>query len=410
MKHRYLLSALALLIAAIAAIIAGCGGGSSGSATGTFERGTGGGDGSWTVLVYLNADNDLERFGIINFNQMEKVGSNARLNIVVQMDRSPGYDSSNGNWTSTRRYLVTKDGDLSAINSTLIEDIGEVDMGSPETLREFIQWGQQSYPATNYCLIIWNHGSGWRTAPQTITTKNVSFDDTSGTSISTVDLPYALASASPQIDLVAFDASLMQMTEVAYEMRNSATLLVGSEESPPGDGYVYDRWLAPLAASPGMSPRQLGTIIAQEYIKAYTNQYPVTQSLVQLSNVAAVAEAADDLAAAIIPHASTSAAALRTARTSAQAYAFDYYKDLLDYAGLVNQLVPDLAVSAAYSKLQTALSSAVLYEAHTGSEVQRSHGLSIYVPAPSEYLDRYEDIAFSRDYPNWARWLEAQKE
>lgn len=394
-----------LVISVILALLTGCGGG-GGSATDKFKGDT---SGSWTVLIFLNADNDLERFGILNMNQMEKIGSTDQVKIVVQMDRSPGYDSSNGNWTGTRRYLVTKDNDTDTINSTMLEDMGEVDMGDPDVLREFIQWGQQNYPADRYCLVLWNHGSGWRTAAQTkALSRNISFDDTSGTSIQTTDLAYALEAASPRIDCVAFDASLMQMIEVAYEMRNSAEILVGSEESPPGDGYVYDRWLGRLAASPGMNSRQLGQVIADEYVDSYTGKYDVTQSVLVLANVDAVARAADDFAAAVRPHAASNASALRTARTNAQSYAFDYYKDLLDYASLVNQVIPDPAISNAYTRLQSAMSSAVVYERHTGTRVERSHGLSIYMPSPWEYLTRYEDIGFSAEYPNWAELIKAQ--
>lgn len=398
-----------MIATVVGLLVAGCGGGPSGSATATFKNATGEGD--WTILVFLNADNDLERFGILNFNQMEKVGSTSRVRIVVQMDRSPGYDTSNGNWIGGRRYLVTKDGDTNIIHSTLLQQMGDVDMGSPDTLREFIRWGQQNYPASHYCLVIWDHGSGWRAAKTAEpATRNVSFDDTSGTSIRTVDLPYALSSASPPTDVIAFDASLMQMLEIAYELQGSGGVMVGSEESPPGEGYVYDRWLSKLAASPGMSPRELGATIAQEYVNAYVNQFDVNQSVVELARVRGVAQAANDLAAAIIPHATTDSAALRTARTSAQHYAFDYYKDLLDYAGLVNQLVPDPAISAAYRRLQSALSAAVIFEAHTGTSVERSHGLSIYVPDPADYISRYETLSFCRDYPNWAAWLKAQAE
>lgn len=408
---RLRLLATALLI--IAATLSGCGGGGGGSATDRFKDATDGGNGDWTILVFLNADNDLERFGLLNFNQMEKIGSTSRVKIIVQIDRSPGYDATNSNWTSTRRYLVTRDTDTSTIHSTLLEDMGEIDMGNPDALSDFIAWGQQNYPSSRYCLVIWNHGSGWRSAERAAIpeiSRNVSFDDTSGTSIRTDDLPVALASASQPIDLIAFDASLMQMVEVAYELRQSAHVLTASEESPPGDGYVYDRWLGPLTSNPGMSAPELGRLIAQKYVEAYTNQYDVTQSVVDLTKVTAVADAADDLAAAIIPNASSNAAALRSARESSQAYAFDYYKDLLDYAGLVKQMVPDAAITAAYSKLQTALSQAVFYEAHTGTSVSRSHGLSIYVPTPSEYLSRYETLSFSRDYPNWAAWLKSQRE
>jgi len=408
LKQRWL--PLIAVLAALA-VLAGCGGGRSpGSATGVFK---GAGDGDWTVLVYMNADNDLEPYGIINFNQMEQVGSTARVRIIVQFDRSPGYDSSNGNWTGCRRYLVTKDSNPDIINSTLLQDMGEVDMGSPDTLRDFVRWGQQNYPASHYCLVIWNHGSGWRMATRLTTTpRNVSFDDTSGTSIRTVDMPYALAAATRPIDLLAFDASLMQMLEIAYEIRGSAVVLTGSEESPPGEGYPYDRWLARLLASPGMDARELGTAISQEYVGYFAepgHQYSVTQSVVDLANIQPVAQAADDLAKAVIPHASTDADALRAARQNAQAYAFDIYKDLLDYARVVNQLVPDPNISAAYSRLQSALSAAVLFEAHTGASVERGHGLSVYVPAPGDYLTRYENLSFSRDYPNWAAWLKAQK-
>ena len=416
MKQRFLPLAAILIIFLL---LAGCGGGKSGSATDKFKGATGGGEGDWTVLVYLNADNDLEPYGILNFNQMEKVWSTDRLRIVVQMDRSPNYDRSNGNWTGCRRYLVAKDDDPDIMHSTLLQDMGEVDMGSPDTLRDFIRWGQENYPASRYCLVIWNHGSGWRSAKTEslrAIPRNISFDDTSGTSIRTVDMPYALSAASPQLDILAMDASLMQMLEVAYELRNSTPLLVGSEESPPGEGYVYDLWLSKLAAAPWMSAQELGKVIAQEYVNYYAqpeHAYPVTQSLVDLSKVQDVAEAANDLAAAIIPHASTNAAALRTARQSTQFYAFNFYKDLLDYASLVNQLVPDPAISTAYTRLQSALSAAVIYEKHTGADVDRSHGLSVYLTAPGEYpeyMSRYRNLSFCRDYPNWAALIEAQKE
>ena len=42
----------------------------------------------------------------------------------------------------------------------------ELDMGSAETLSEFIEWAMASYPAERYCLVIWNHGTGWRKAEE----------------------------------------------------------------------------------------------------------------------------------------------------------------------------------------------------------------------------------------------------
>jgi hypothetical protein len=109
----------------------------------------------------------------------------------------------------------------------------------------------------------------------------------------------------------------------------------------------------------------------------------------------------------------TDASALRTARRNAQSYdSDDAYKDILDYASLVNQLIPDPAISAAYIRLQTALAGVTIYEGHTGSSLSRSHGLSIYVPEPSDYTsyykNNYENLSLSADFPNWASMIKAQ--
>jgi hypothetical protein len=83
---------------------------------------------------------------------------------------------------------------------------------------------------------------------------------------------------------------------------------------------------------------------------------------------------------------------------------------LVDYAQIVNQLVPDAAITTARNRLQTALSSAVVFETHFGETESRSHGLSIYVPTPADYITRYETLSFTSDYPNWATWLKSQQQ
>jgi len=118
----------------------------------------------WTFMVYLSADNDLEQFGIADFNEMETVGSTADVQIIVQFDRSPRYDESNGNWTDTRRYRVVQDLNSTTISSPVVQNIGEVNMGDPQSLVDFVQWAKQNYPADHYCLVLWDHGGGWKAA------------------------------------------------------------------------------------------------------------------------------------------------------------------------------------------------------------------------------------------------------
>jgi len=114
----------------------------------------------WTYLVYLDGDNNLEGAAIDDFMEMSAVGSTSAVNIVVQFDRIPGYDSSYGDWTDCKRFRVTYGMTPMAENALI--DLGECNMGDPNTLRDFVDWTMTEYPAENYALILWNHGSGWK--------------------------------------------------------------------------------------------------------------------------------------------------------------------------------------------------------------------------------------------------------
>lgn len=114
----------------------------------------------WTVMIYMNADNDLERFGIRDFLEMSKVDNSKDVNILVQMDRTPGYTAEYGDWTQTLRFKLSKN--MVPTKEQSLQDLGETNMGDPKILKDFIDWGKQNYPAENFILIIWDHGDGWR--------------------------------------------------------------------------------------------------------------------------------------------------------------------------------------------------------------------------------------------------------
>ncbi len=114
----------------------------------------------WTVMVYLNADNNLEEFGLDNFMQMSQVGSSDKVNIIVQMDRNGKYAFTQPQWTQTLRFKVNKG--TPPLPDSSVQDMGELDMASPAVLKDFLTWSIKSYPAKKYMLIIWDHGDGWR--------------------------------------------------------------------------------------------------------------------------------------------------------------------------------------------------------------------------------------------------------
>jgi hypothetical protein len=286
----------------------------------------------WTVMIYLDADNNLESAGIDDINEMEMVGSSTDVNIVIQVDRIPhsvlaannegsADDTSNGDWTNTRRYYITQDFDPYTINSDLKSDLGELNMGDSQTLIDFADWTVNNYPAKKYLLVIWNHGGGFRSPAYT--TKDIAWDDTSGDKITIPELEYALSAISVQmgkkIDIVGMDACLMAMTEVAYQIKDYADILVTSEENEPGDGWPYDTILAQLVANPTMSSTQLATDIVDKYIYSYPYN-EVTQSAIDLSYMDDLAGQLSSMADSIRSDTLTSKDAYLNAAYSSQYY------------------------------------------------------------------------------------------
>jgi hypothetical protein len=364
----------------------------------------------WTVLVFLNGDNDLEGYGVQDVNEMESVANSDAVTTVVQMDRSGGYDGSNDNWTDTRRFVVRHDEDTSIMTSAkpenCLELMGEVDMGDPAQLASFISWGKASFPAEHYLVIVWNHGSGWRSRSVDVATRGVSYDDTSGTHIRTVDLPAALAT-TPQLDMVAFDSSLMQMLEIAYEIRGSCRYIVGSEESPPGAGYKYDSWLGPLVADPDMTPRDLGITMARETLNYYGASSNITHSVLDTAELDALAASLDGFAQALIT--SGFSATLANIRDTSESYAYSDYKDLSHFAQKVAAQVDSPAVKNAANALVARINTAVIANYH-GTQHPNSNGVSLFIPIPSVYsrlAGSYALLDLAKN-TRWDEWVATQ--
>jgi len=114
------------------------------------------GEKEWTLLFYLSADSGNEGGAIGDINALERGVGQTDYDVVVQIDRHPDYDTSNGDWTGCKRFLIEPDATGgNTINSTELADLGEVNMGLPETLSDFIIWGAQNYPAKRYAVMVW---------------------------------------------------------------------------------------------------------------------------------------------------------------------------------------------------------------------------------------------------------------
>lgn len=336
----------------------------------------------WTVMVFLNGDNDLEQAAWADLTSMESVGSSNRVKVIVQFDQARG---------GTARYLVNQGG------STLLENLGEVNMGNGDALVDFVRFCAQNYPAEHYALIIWNHGYGFKG-----NNKDISFDETSGGDALTIpELGNALRQAKNytggKIDLLGMDACLMALIEVAYEIRNCAQLLVTSQESEPLEGWNYPLFLQALSDNPSMSAFELAHYIVDSYINSYWIQ-SITLSAVDLTRVSALAQAVDNLASAILSDTLTSPQVYLALGDSAQ-YFDDYdYVDLAHLALLISgdPRIMSTTVKNAALAVYSLVENAVFYSRTSGAGVSNAYGLSIYFPY-KQYLSKYESLAFARD-------------
>jgi len=357
----------------------------------------------WTIMVYVNAKNNLETYGLKDVNEMEMIGSTPDVNIVAELGRINGYATNDGDWKGSRRYLVQKDADSAKITSPVLMEILKSDMGKWENMVEFVKWSKERFPAQHYVLIVWNHGSGWNKKSEE-EGKGISYDDETGSHITTQQLALSLQAVG-KIDILSMDACLMQMMEVAYEARKGAEYIVASEETGPGDGYTYDTFLGPLAAKPSMGSAELSKLM----VDAYTDHYQqinqgATQSSVNTASLEKLAKLTDEWTAAVMATGNTAAAV--AARSKAQAFYYSSNKDLYHFVKLVNDATADAAVKAKGAELLEYLKGSVIYHNRwTGAKYANSSGLAIYIP--SSYTAAYDGLAWAKD-SNWdvfMKWI-----
>ncbi|MBI4882139.1 MAG: helix-hairpin-helix domain-containing protein, partial [Planctomycetes bacterium] len=334
----------------------------------------------WTVMVYLDAANNLEPMGIKDLNEMEKVGSTRDVNIVVEMVRYQGREEKPrvndayfhnpytererefyiglSNEPGTERYYVLKDDDMTLVQSVLKNNAGETDAGRPEHLTNFGRWAVEHYPADHYALVIWDHGAGWT---------GVSYDDNTRHGLDLPDVRTALegitAALAPdgkqRIDILDFDACLMATLEVAYELKDTVDFLLASQESEPGDGMPYDDYLEWLVTYPEAPPVSFAKAMVDRYVRSYAPRgsqafgdwsgFGETKSALRLAKAGEMKTAVEEVAALLLKREDLLGAA--TEEVLGDARRFGRLVDIQDFfTKLAEREKADLELKAAVEK------------------------------------------------------------
>ena len=241
---------------------------------------------SWLVMIYLDGDIDYEWGPMDSIHELESgFIENSNVEVVFLMDRIAGADHSCGDWTGTRLYRLRHDEDPHSIGSELIADMGERNMGDNATLREFVTWAQETYPADKSALVLFNHGGAL---------SGICWDWSSYHDHLTLD-EVQQGMSGLHIDLVVAEACSMSYLEVAYEWRTFADYFAASELGVVIEAYDYENVLTELCATPSMEPWTLGELFGEKYVEGIPNSVLRTFSVINCSSLEAVKNEIDNL-------------------------------------------------------------------------------------------------------------------
>jgi Clostripain family len=375
---------------------------------------------AWTLMVYLDADNDLERPMMRNLEEMAHVGSSETVNLIVLAARSPRGDGmyTNApvlnlpNWSGAKLLRVEK-GRLREL-----ADWGALDMGDPQTLSRFLKSAVAAYPAQRYALILGDHGMAWAGVAV------AESSDSDSLALDEITAAFHDANGVGRLELIGFDACVMASLEVARTLAPLARYLVASEEIEPADGWDYASLLTALTAAPSMDGAALGRSIVDTYhdyfAKAKARELQekakaATLAVIDLDKIAAVDAAVKRLGIGSgslitraghdgwvrIAHArSESEEYGRTAAVSGVAPPGSEVYDLAHVAQNLKKLAADNASTDAADAVLAAVGKAVVYNVH-GAARPHANGLSIFFPPDQATLavrskNSYNETSFAQ--------------
>ncbi len=347
----------------------------------------------WTIMVYLDGDNNLQADALNDLAEMEVVGSVGGVNVIVMMDTYDAFEGTHWYFIEAGSDHVNVEEGINACECEAIagECPGELNMGDPATLTYFLKTAVAYAPADHYMLDLWDHGGGWW---------GVCYDDSSISETGYKDrlimdeVANAVEASGVHLDIIGYDACFMGMLEVAYENRNVADYMVASITTVPGFGWDYTGLLNSIQALDEKTPEAVSIATVDAYIASYKicagsgiAGYPyVSASVFDLSKVSdlatygidPLAEALLDLADDYYLRGAIESSESQTPQLQFMGEQFPFV-DIGWFVTLMADKIPDL--EALCDNTFTLLDEAVVHVSSVTSDsggVLDTYGMSIY--------------------------------
>jgi Clostripain family len=366
----------------------------------------------WRILLYAMVGNDAERVLILNaIGQMSSALQTDDCAIAVQINARPYME----------RHWITGSGTSSETT------LAAVDGSDKAELTRFIDEGSSRLDATSTALIIWAHGEGvdvlrnyvaktgvWQRDITTRWPKDLPIPAREllmryreserlgpdwGTQgfLTNNDVRLAIAESSrSKVDLLGFNACVMGMLEVAFEMRDVTEVLAFSQLF--ARTWPYSAIVNALSRGPAISASDLGKLIVScVSADLATGARDDAVSAVATGSLNAVLQSIDPYALRVTSLVSSDWKAVRRAVMQTVQRAHDPYQaDLLSLLGVLG--AGDSVASAAAQKTLALLQGQVVLGSAAPASHPKLQGLSIFCPKTTKVnLDAaYAGFAFRK--------------
>lgn len=329
-------------------------------------------NGSWSVLIYMCGESGTKSQETID--DLCKMDYPSNVNFVIQTGGQSEWGTSGIDGEFLQRFVVQE-------NSLFLKDQKQsANMGSYETLQDFLTWGVETFPAERYMLLIIGDGTGTEVLNDKL------YDNDS---LTVEELSYAVSLAGQRFDIVGFDGAYSASYEIASSLSPYAGYMIASEEKC--SGWDYGRLAEVLVEYPYVTPQELGQLICDDYYakcQEIGSDSMATLSLIDLSHISQLSQAFEGMAEIMASSTDSLDTYGRLARNALAAQSCIGSDDMVDLASLAGAIAENVGEPA--QGVVNAITETVIYNVR-GSLRPGANGLSIYYPQSidEEKLNEY---------------------
>ncbi len=283
-----------------------------------------GGGAAWTVLVYGSYDTH-DAGGIPSSLQdmKQKVSvDNPLVNLLYLEDPPDG--------PNTKLWQV------GARHAEVVQDYGELHLGTPETLTQVLASVAQRYPAQHLFLDLVGHTTSAVSAflPDYFPSL-ASWEDER---LDYAEIREAILASGARVDVLGLSGCGTGDLEIVAAMADVAPFVVGLQEY--NTGYTDVRWADSLVRNPAIEPRGLAWRLAQGIFRKgyYDQRSPGAVGAYDTSAIPAVRDALTGLSAALAARIQSNPEELVAARRAVLQMKSGGFHFLVDAADLADEI------------------------------------------------------------------------